>query len=392
MMPLHIALLELKMYLLNRAELAFSIALPVALFALMYFSFADDAEFSADAHVVDMDGGARAREFVRRLDALDEIDVRERTIEEVESELDRSAITMAVAIPAGFSAAIDAGETATLMFMRRGNGGDTGQIVASVARATAQGLAGDVRVARLAFAATSPFGVSQSDASAAAQAALDRARQTPPVVVQTRGVSADEGPDLVDRMLPGMVVMFLLFAITLSAQTIVEERRVGTLERLMTTRLSASGLFVGKFLSGVLRASAQSAVLLALGFVVLRAGSAAEFAQIMALCVCAAAAVSGIGLIIAALARTRDQAIWAAVVFTMSMTIFGGTFFDVSGGALSTVSQFTITRYAVDAMSAILSSGETIAEQGVGLAVLGGAAVVSLIAARLLFRVSEGGR
>ena len=392
MMPLHIAILELKMYLLNRAELAFSIALPVALFALMYFSFADDAAFSADAHVVDMDGGAHAREFVRRLDALDEIDVRERTIGEVESELDRSAITMAVAIPAGFSAAIDAGETATLTFMRRGNGGDTGQIVASVARATAQGLAGDVRVARLAFAATSPFGVSQSDASAAAQAALARARQTPPVVVQTRGVSADEGPDLVDRMLPGMIVMFLLFAITLSAQTIVEERRVGTLERLMTTRLSVSGLFIGKFLSGVLRASAQSAVLLALGFAVLRAGGAAEFAQIMALCVCAAAAVSGIGLIIAALARTRDQAIWAAVVFTMSMTIFGGTFFDVSGGALSTVSQFTITRYAVDAMSAILSSGETIADQGVGLAVLGGAAVASLIAARLLFRVSEGGR
>ena len=392
MMPLHIAILELKMYLLNRAELAFSVALPVALFALMYFSFADDAAFSADAHVVDRDGGAHAREFVRRLDALDEIDVRERTMREVESELDRSAITMAVTIPPGFSAAIDAGETATLTFMRRGNGGDTGQIVASVARATAQGMAGDVRVARLAFAATSPFGVSQADVRAAAQAALDRARQAPPVVVQTRGVSADEGPDLIDRMLPGMIVMFLLFAITLSAQTIVEERRVGTLERLMTTRLSVSGLFVGKFLSGVLRASAQSAVLLALGFAVLRAGGAAEFAQIMALCVCVAAAVSGIGLIIAALARTRDQAIWAAVVFTMSMTIFGGTFFDVSGGALSTISQFTITRYAVDAMSAILSSGESIADQGVGLAVLGGAAVASLIAARLLFRVSEGGR
>ena len=391
MMPLHIALLELKMYLLNRAELAFSLALPMALFALMYFSFADDAAFSADAHVVDRDGGSHAREFVRRLDALDEIDVRERTMREVESELARSAITMAVTIPPGFSAAIDAGETATLTFMRRGNGGDTGQIVASVARATAQGLAGDIRVASLAWLMVAPR-VSWEEANAAAQAALDRARQTPPVVVQTRGVSADEGPDLVDRMLPGMIVMFLLFAITLSAQTIVEERRVGTLERLMTTRLSVSGLFVGKFLSGVLRASAQSAVLLALGFAVLRAGGAAEFAQIMALCVCVAAAVSGIGLIIAALARTRDQAIWAAVVFTMSMTIFGGTFFDVSGGALSTISQFTITRYAVDAMSAILSSGESIADQGVGLAVLGGAAVASLIAARLLFRVSEGGR
>ena len=107
---------------------------------------------------------------------------------------------------------------------------------------------------------------------------------------------------------------------------------------------------------------------------------------------CAAAAVSGIGLTIAALARTRDQAVWAAVVFTMSMTIFGGTFFDVGEGALATISQFTITGYAVGAMTAILSSGETIADQGGALAVMGGVAVVSLIAARLLFRVSEGGR
>ena len=391
-MPLHIALLDLKTHLRNRAELAFSVALPIALFALMYFSFSGESAFAADAHVVDMDGGIHAREFVRRLDAVDGIEVRERTLADVRAELDRSALTMAVAIPAGFSAAVDAGETAALTFMRRGNGGDEGQIVASFARGTAQSVAGDVRAARLASEATAPFGVSPSDADAAARIALERARETPPVAVQTRGVSADDGPDFIDRLMPGMVVMFLMFTVTLGAQAIVEERRAGTLERLMTTRLSATGLFVGKFLSGVLRAAAQSAVLLALGFAVLRVGGAAEFAQTLALCVCVAAAVSGIGLIIAALARTRDQAAWAAVAFTMSMTIFGGTFFDAGEGALATIARFTITGHAMDAMSVILSSGETIAEQGGALAVMGGTALASLIAARLLFRVSEGGR
>ena len=72
--------------------------------------------------------------------------------------------------------------------------------------------------------------------------------------------------------MPGILVMFLMFAVTLGSQSFVDERRGGTLERLMTTRLGINQLFIGKFLAGVLRASFQAAVLLTLAFVVLRFG------------------------------------------------------------------------------------------------------------------------
>ena len=186
--------------------------------------------------------------------------------------------------------------------------------------------------------------------------------------------------------------MFLMFAVTMSAQSLVEERSIGTLERLMTTRLGVNQLFAGKFISGMLRAMVQALVLLTLAFVVLRVGDAIDFAELLILSAFVAAAVSAVSLVIGAFARTRDQATWAAVVFTMFMTVFGGTFFDVSAGPLELLSRFTINGHAIDAMASVLSAGESLAHQSLEMAIMAGVTIVGLAAARALFKVTEGGR
>ena len=107
--PVYIALLELKLFLNNRAELAFSIALPILLFALMYAALSTESDVFTPASVVDLDGGAQARELVARLDSLDAVQVEERTESDAIAALDRSAILFAVVIPAGFSEAMEAG-------------------------------------------------------------------------------------------------------------------------------------------------------------------------------------------------------------------------------------------------------------------------------------------
>ena len=64
--------------------------------------------------------------------------------------------------------------------------------------------------------------------------------------------------------------MFMMFAVSLNAQSLVAERTNGTLERLMTSRLTVNQLFVGKFLASSLRGAVQALVLLLLGFVAMR--------------------------------------------------------------------------------------------------------------------------
>lgn len=391
--PLYIAFLDLKRFLLNPGELAFSIALPILLFALMYGAFGGgEASFHATAHVVNLDGGEYGRELISRLDRMDEISVRERTMEDADGALERSAILTAVVIPAGFSDALEMGEPTNILFKQRGYGGETGQIVAAIVSGVALEMGGEIQSRRIVREALSGAGVSEGEIDAEFERRLAESRQNPPVGVEVRGLGEAEEANLLNRLMPGVTVMFLMFAVTMGAQTLVEERRIGTLERLMTTRLGINQLFAGKFLSGTLRAAFQAVILLALGFAVLRVGDLLDFAQLVAFSILVAAAVSAVGLVIGAAARTRDQAIWAAVFFTMFMTIFGGTFFAVSEGPLAVIARFTINHYAIEAMEGILSSGASLSGEVLGLAIMSGVTVAGLVVARVLFRASEGGR
>ena len=66
------------------------------------------------------------------------------------------------------------------------------------------------------------------------------------------------------------MTMFVLFAVNLTAQALVDERRKGTLERLLATRLKPGELFTGKFLAYMARGFVQTLILLLLAYAVFR--------------------------------------------------------------------------------------------------------------------------
>jgi ABC-2 type transport system permease protein len=390
MRPLHIALLEVRRYIVDRGDLAFSLALPIALFALMYGVFGGDETFNGTANVVDLDGGPAAQEFVSRLESVDGIRVRLRPSEEADRALDRAGILTAIVIPPQFSNDLAAGQPVKLTLKQRGEGGDEGQIVASIALAVAQRMAAEAQVRHWVQAAMEGSALPQPEVEQAAEAAVARARIEPAVSVAATVAGESgraDGGQFVDRLLPGILVMFLMFAVTLGSQTLVEERRLGTLERLLTTRLTLDQLFAGKFLASVTRATLQAVLLLALAYAVLRVGGPSSFFQALAFALLVAAAVGAIGLVIGAAARTREQATWAAVFFTMFMTIFGGTFFDPGETkALDILSHMTLNRYAIDALEGITAGGKPFVEFGMQAGIMAGVAVVALVLARLAFR------
>ena len=397
MRPAHIALLELKLFLNNRAELAFSIALPILLFALMYGALSSESEVFTPASVVDLDRGPHARELVARLDSLAAVEVEERTEADAEAALDRSAILFAVVIPAGFSDAMEAGEPAPLVFRQRGNGGDTGQIVAAIVRGLARDMATAARVRLQTQRALAGSGVPPERIEAEIETQLAALRTNPPVVVEVRraGEEPEAGSNdgLFSRLLPGLIVMFVMFSVTLAAQAMVEDRRTGTLERLMTTRLGVNQLFMGKLLSGIMRAMFQTVVMLSLAFIVFRPGGALAYVELLAFALLAAAAFTGVSLVIGAVARNRNQAAWAAVFFTLLMVVFSGTFFEITEGSLMhTISRATINAYAIDAMQNIIGRGEHLGQQWLEITVMAGVAAVGLTVARLLFRITPEGR
>jgi ABC-2 type transport system permease protein len=387
-----VALREVRTYLQDKGDLAFSLLLPIVIFALMYGAFSGESLFHGTAHVVNEDeGGTYSTILLEQLAELESLDVELISSAEADTKLDNSDLLMVLYVPQGFSDKLTSGEPAQLVFKQRGNGGQEGQIVASLVRGVAEEINQEFQVYHQVGNNLAGTNIPQEQIVITVQKFLDLEREHPIVEVSEETVGAS--PDPVKQFLPGIITMFVLFAITLTARAIVEERKKGTLERLLTTRLSVGQLFMGKFLASISRGFVQTLILLVLAYIVFQFFTPLSFVEALVIALIFAAAASALGLVIASIARTEDQATWIAVFFTMATVMLGGTFFEIAEGSpLYAISKVSINTYANDAFNTIIAQEGSLADVGPELGVLAGVIVAGLVLSRFLFRVMPGGR
>jgi len=387
-----VAAREVRSYLQDRADLAFGLLLPIIIFALMYGAFGGQSMFHGTAHIVNEDGGGKHSEkLLERLKELKNLDIEYLSSSEADTKLKRSDLLMVFYIPEDFSDKLASGEKAQLIFKQRGNGGQEGQIVASLIRGVAEEINQEFQIKKQVEKALSQSDISKNQIETVTENFLEREREHPIVGVVKETVG-DE-PDPVNQFLPGIITMFVLFSITLTAQALVDERKKGALERLLTTRLSIGELFVGKFLANVLRGFIHTFILLALSYIVFQIFTPLSFIQTLVLALIFSAAVSTLGLIIGSITRSPDQAVWVAVSFTMTMVMLGGTFFEIpESSKLYALSKISINTYANDAFKTIMAQGGSLTDIGLELGVMAGVTVVGLILSRILFRAMPEGR
>jgi ABC-2 type transport system permease protein len=386
---LQITLNEVRLYLIDKGDMAFSILLPVLTFALMFGAFGGDTQFKATANIVNEDNGTYSRQIIEQFDAVDGVSISIITRERAQTLLDRSDILAAFYIPSGFSDALAAGQPTQITIRERGNGAMSDQIMSSIL----SGIAGSINQefqAQTAVAANLQGTTIRADRiSVVTQEVLALQRETPSVGVKETTVGGST--DFVNQFLPGIVTMYVLFSLSLIAPTLVEERKRGTLERLLTTRLSVGELFFGKFISIVARGFLQTLILLALSYAVFQMFTPLSFIYCLVITLIFSAAAAGIGIIIASLARTQDSANWIAVVVTMFMSMMGGTFFALqSGSVLATIGKFSLNTYANDALKTVISSGGSLADVWQPLIILAAVAAAGLIISRLIFKAVPG--
>ncbi|MFC1998672.1 ABC transporter permease [Chloroflexota bacterium] len=376
----YVALLETKIFLKDKAGLAFSLLLPIAIFALMYGAFGGQIQFHGTAYVIDQDPNTTYSKFLLdRLGEVDNLDVNMLSDEEAERKLERSDILIAFYIPEDFSTAIENGQSTELTIKQRGNGGTDGQIVASIVRSIVERMNQQLQVhAKVASA----VGINYNQETVNEY----MANPTVSVDITEKGTS----PDPVNEFLPGIVTMFILFGISMNARALYEERKRGTLERLITSRLTIGQMFAGKFLSYVVRGFIQTLILLSLAYAVFGGDlfTPTSFFQALFICLAFSAASGVFGIIIGSISRSEGQAIWMAVFFTMTMVMVGGTFFPISGsGVLYYISKMSVNTYINDALKAILVDGNSLLSVWPEMLIMAGVIAGGLVLSRYLFKV-----
>jgi ABC-2 type transport system permease protein len=389
---LYIALKEVRDFLQDKGDLSFSLVLPILIFALMYGAFGGSLQFNGTAYVVNQDPGGKYSEMlIERLSAYKGLTVQKLTAADADSRLSRSDILMALFIPAGFSNQLAADQPVQLSFKQRGNGGTEGQIVASLVRGAAEDISQELQVQNQTAKDLAGSGISPQQIGVTVQQLIDREKTSPSVTVSESDLGST--PDPVGQFLPGIMTMFVLFAINLTAQGLVDERRKGTLERLLATRLKVGELFAGKFLAYMARGFVQTLVLLLLAYAVFRIFTPVTFLEGMVLALIFAAACSTLGIIIGSLSRSQNQATWISVFFTMFMVMLSGTFVTITPGTvLGTLSHISLNTYANEAFRSVLIDGNSLASVKTDILVLLGVTVVGLVVSRFLFKASQEGK
>lgn len=388
---LFITLNEVKLYLQDKGDLAFGLLLPILTLALMYGAFGSDTLFKSTANIVNEDNGAYSQQLIQKIDDVDGISVNLITADDANAKLDNSDLLIALFIPSGFSDNLTAGQPAQLTFKQRGNGGQEGQILASIIRGAAEDINQQFVVLNGVKTALAGKGIADSSIQITVQNVLTEQSQQPPISVKEEITGGSS--QFINQYLPGIITMYVLFSLSLSAMTIVEERRRGTLERLLTTRLSISELFFGKYLSTIARGFIQTLILLLLSYAAFQMFTPLSFLACLVVSIVFTAAAAGIGMIIASVSRTQSAANWIAIVMTMFMVMVGGTFFATSeGSVLATIGKFSLNTYANKAYGVIVAQGGSLGDAWSQLAVMAGVAVVGLIISRLIFRAVPGSK
>jgi ABC-2 type transport system permease protein len=185
-------------------------------------------------------------------------------------------------------------------------------------------------------------------------------------------------------------VFFMMFTAQGGATSLLEERRDGTLQRLLVTPTPRIVILLGK-LAGTFVTAVFQLLLLFLFLTLIGSAMAGQLQFIwghnvglIALTIVAsAAAACGLGAIITAIARTPEQSNIIGGAVIMAMGIVGGTFFNAASiPALQALSRVTINFWATQAFSK-LAGDQT--DVGTNLLVLLGLGIVMFTIGTVLF-------
>ena len=320
-----IALKDLRQRLRDRSALLVSIAAPLGLAVIFSQLLSGATGFAATYVVSDMDGGALAR--VLREDVIgsfadgDRIKVVDVATEaEARAAVDDGTADAAFLIPAGFSAAIQAGQAATLDVVGARNAG----IATEISRALAQRFGDGVVAVQLSVATAADLATA-SPVQADVQRISEIAAAAPPPITMTNTSADLRQLTLASYFSASMAILFLFFSAQIGLVSLFDERRQGTLARILAGPIAPWTVLAGKTLGSFVLALLAMSVLVVTTSLLIGAHWGPPLGVAL-MVVSAIIAAIGICTLVVSFARTAEAAGAACSAVAITLGILGGTF------------------------------------------------------------------
>jgi ABC-2 type transport system permease protein len=176
------------------------------------------------------------------------------------------------------------------------------------------------------------------------------------IAVQNRSVVGEhKDTSMISFYAAAIGVMFLLFTASGSAGALLDEAESGTLDRVLSSRITITGLLAGKLLFNTLLAFVQLIVMFLWGWAVFQLDFFSHIPGFVVMGLCTAVAVASFGLLLASLCHTRAQLGAVSTLVILMMSSIGGSMFPrfLMPENIQKAGLFTINAWAIDGFTKV---------------------------------------
>ncbi|HXC08473.1 MAG TPA: ABC transporter permease [Steroidobacteraceae bacterium] len=183
-------------------------------------------------------------------------------------------------------------------------------------------------------------------------------------------------------------VMFLLFTASGAAGALLDEVESGTLDRVLSSRVTMTTLLLGKLTFNSLLAFAQLVLMFLWGWAVFKLDFWSHIPGFVIMGVCTAVAVAAFGMLLASVCRTRAQLGALSTLVILIMSSVGGSMFPrfLMPEAMQKAGLLTINAWAIDGFTKVFWRDEPVFHLWPQVLVLLGIATALFAIARRLAR------
>ncbi len=209
------------------------------------------------------------------------------------------------------------------------------------------------------------------------------------IAVTTRAVVGEnKNNPMVSFYAAAIGVMFLLFTASGAAGALLDEVESGTLDRVLSSRVTMTTLMLGKLIYNSLLAFLQLVVMFLWGWAVFKLDFWSHIPGFVVMGGFTALAVAAFGLLLASICRTRAQLGALSTLVILIMSSIGGSMFPrfLMSEAMQKAGLFTINAWAIDGFTKIFWRDEPISHLWPQVLVLTGIALVLFAIARRVAR------
>ena len=210
-----------------------------------------------------------------------------------------------------------------------------------------------------------------------------------PIPVTTRDVVGEnKNNKMVSFYAAAIGVMFLLFTASGAGGSLLDEAESGTLDRVLSTRVTMGTLLAGKLCFCVLLAFAQLVLMFTWAWLVFKVDFPGHIPGFVIMGISTAFAVGAFGMVLASICRTRAQLGPLSTLVILLMSSIGGSMFPryFMSEAMQKAGLLTINAWAIDGFTKVFWRDEPVSHLWPQVLVLLAIGIVLSAIARRLAR------